>query len=155
MNIFVLDQDIGNCARYHNDKHTVKMILEYAQLLSGAHHYAESPQIDRVYKATHMNHPCAIWTRESQKNYIWLYRLFISLCGEYMVRYHRIHKTLIKLGEVLENVPKLPNTPMTPFAQAMDDKYKHSDPVIAYRNYYMGAKRDIAQWKTVVPEWWV
>ena len=37
MNIFYLDRDVKTCATYHNDKHVVKMILEYAQLLSTAH----------------------------------------------------------------------------------------------------------------------
>ena len=37
MNIFYLDHDVRKCAEMHNDKHTVKMILEYAQLLSTAH----------------------------------------------------------------------------------------------------------------------
>ena len=34
MNIFYLDHDPKICATYHNDKHVVKMIIEYAQLLS-------------------------------------------------------------------------------------------------------------------------
>ncbi len=37
MNIFYLDSDPRICAQMHNDKHCVKMILEYAQLLSTAH----------------------------------------------------------------------------------------------------------------------
>lgn len=37
MNIFYLDRDVSKCAEYHNDKHVVKMIIEYAQLLSTAH----------------------------------------------------------------------------------------------------------------------
>jgi hypothetical protein len=37
MNIFYLDKDPKTCAQYHCDKHVVKMILEYAQLLSTAH----------------------------------------------------------------------------------------------------------------------
>ena len=37
MNIFYLDHDVTKCAEMHNDKHCVKMILEYAQLLSTAH----------------------------------------------------------------------------------------------------------------------
>lgn len=28
MNIFVLDLDINRCAKYHNDKHCIKMIIE-------------------------------------------------------------------------------------------------------------------------------
>ena len=37
MNIFYLHSDPRTCAEYHCDKHVVKMILEYAQLLSTAH----------------------------------------------------------------------------------------------------------------------
>ena len=38
MNIFgYLDKDPKRCAEMHCDKHVVKMILEYAQLLSTAH----------------------------------------------------------------------------------------------------------------------
>jgi len=37
VNIFYLHRDVDTCAEMHNDKHVVKMILEYAQLLSTAH----------------------------------------------------------------------------------------------------------------------
>ena len=37
MNIFYLDNHVSRCAEMHNDKHCIKMILEYAQLLSTAH----------------------------------------------------------------------------------------------------------------------
>ena len=37
MNIFYLDKEVVPCAQMHLDKHCVKMILEYAQLLSTAH----------------------------------------------------------------------------------------------------------------------
>lgn len=37
MNIFVLSTDPAEAAEYHCDQHVVKMILEYAQLLSTAH----------------------------------------------------------------------------------------------------------------------
>ena len=37
MNIFYLDKDTKTCAEMHVDKHVVKMIVEYAQLLSTAH----------------------------------------------------------------------------------------------------------------------
>ena len=37
MNIFFLDTDPKRCAKMHNNRHCVKMILEYAQLLSTAH----------------------------------------------------------------------------------------------------------------------
>ena len=37
MNIFYLHKDPQQCARLHCDKHVVKMIIEYAQLLSTTH----------------------------------------------------------------------------------------------------------------------
>ena len=37
MNVFYLDPNPVKCARMHVDKHVVKMIVEYAQLLSTAH----------------------------------------------------------------------------------------------------------------------
>ena len=37
MNIFYLHNDPKICAEQHVDKHVVKMIVEYAQLLSTAH----------------------------------------------------------------------------------------------------------------------
>jgi hypothetical protein len=37
MNIFYLDSDPVKSAELHCDKHVVKMIIEYAQLMSTAH----------------------------------------------------------------------------------------------------------------------
>ena len=60
MNVFFLDYSTEKCAEYHNDKHCVKMILEYAQLLSTAHRVLDGDDsISVVYKATHKNHPSA------------------------------------------------------------------------------------------------
>ena len=39
MNIFALDQNPFEAARFHCDRHVVKMIVEYAQLMSSAHRY--------------------------------------------------------------------------------------------------------------------
>jgi len=47
MNIFFLDEDPTLSAQYHVDKHVVKMILETAQLLCGAHHV--TPQVPTKY----------------------------------------------------------------------------------------------------------
>ena len=37
MNIFYLHPNTKTCAQHHCDKHVVKMIIEYAQLMSTAH----------------------------------------------------------------------------------------------------------------------
>src|ERR1700761_7698925 len=95
MNIFVLDLDPKTCAKYHCDKHVVKMILETAQLLCNAQRKCGiNPKIRiELYKETHKNHPCSIWASQSIKNYEWLSTLGIFLCDEYTERYNKIHKS--------------------------------------------------------------
>ena len=149
MNIFILDTDIEKCAQYHVDKHCVKMILEYAQLLSTTVNLSGGTA---PYKTTHKNHPCAIWARDSLSNWHYLRDLGITLHKEYQYRYGKTHKS----GLVIESLgePNIPDIGLTPFAQAMPDEYKCDDAVIAYRNYYLGAKANLFSWKDrEVPEW--
>jgi hypothetical protein len=49
MNIFYLDPDPTICAQWHVDKHVVKMILEYAQLLSTAHRILDGVPVEVPY----------------------------------------------------------------------------------------------------------
>jgi len=57
MNIFYLHNDPQVCAAYHCDKHVVKMILEYAQLLSTAHHELDGvPAIECYSQHTRTTH---------------------------------------------------------------------------------------------------
>lgn len=49
MNIFYLDRDPALAARYHCDKHVIKMILETGQLLSTAHRLLTSEETRQVY----------------------------------------------------------------------------------------------------------
>ena len=124
MNIFYLNNDPKICAEMHLDKHVVKMILEYAQLLSTAHRVLDGTVSTRLsksgrkqqyypladerdnflYSATHVNHPSAVWVRYSYENYEWLYKLFIALLDEYTHRYGRIHATA-RLIDALHTPP--------------------------------------------------
>ena len=99
MNIFYFSFWPSDCAKQHCDKHVVKMIVEYAQLLSTAHRVLDGKEItilwnnrkkkiwqlededfdDMLYAATHVNHPSAKWVRHSANNYSWLYNLWASL----------------------------------------------------------------------------
>lgn len=156
MNIFVLDFDIRACVEMHCDKHVVKMILEYAQLLSTAHHVLdEENAIPNIYKKTHVNHPSAVWARESSENYIWLYNLFKELCFEYTRRYNKTHLTQTKLLNILKQLPKnITVGKMTKFKLAMPDQYKSDDPIESYRAYYVNEKATIATWKyNEKPHW--
>jgi len=175
MNIFYLDNNVKTCAEYHNDKHVVKMILEYAQLLSTAHRVLDGNEYidassgrrikrwrlgnvsmeNMLYKASHINHPSAIWVRQSNNNYNWLMCLFQDLLQEYTHRYGKIHATdrlVYWLRQPPANIPVGYFTQPTP---AMPDEYKVPDSIQSYRNYYIGAKKTMAKWKNrPIPEWW-
>ena len=77
MNIFYLDKDCVTSAKYHTDKHVVKMILEYSQLLCTAHRLLDTNVDDRLYRATHKNHPSAKFVRYTDSNYMFVYNMFL------------------------------------------------------------------------------
>lgn len=159
MNIFVLSKNARKCARYHANKHVVKMILESAQLLCSAHIVLDNNIVvegTELYKLTHKNHPCAIWVRSSNENYIWLYDLFYELCEEYKFRYGKIHMCFTKFSDILVFVPKnIPIIPMTNFALAMPDECKEDDAIESYRNYYVTNKNHLCKWtKREIPDWY-
>jgi hypothetical protein len=176
MNIFYLHHDVVKCAEMHNDKHTVKMILEYAQLLSTAHRVLDGdivigksktgrkqtryvlPSDDSIlYSATHINHPSSVWVRQSDKNYDWLFGLFQALMTEYTHRYGKTHATSrleMHLAKLPKNIPQKPFTEPTP---AMPDDVKvPGDSIASYRRYYIQNKPHLASWKKrPVPEWYL
>lgn len=176
MNIFYLDPNPQRCAEMHVDKHCVKMILEYAQLLSTAHRvldgtesvvltgtgrrkksWALSDGRDSVlYSATHINHPSAVWVRQSRDNYVWLWHLFKHLCAEYTYRYGRTHATE-RLVEVLADVPKnIGKARFTEPTPAMPDQYKvDGNSVQSYWNYYNNDKRRMFSWKNREQPFWI
>jgi hypothetical protein len=151
MNIFILDFDPHVAALYHADKHCVKMILESAQLLCSTMRVHD---IDYGYKLCYRNHPCRKWLDESRENFYWLKKLGLSLCKEYTFRYGKIHKSQ-KILEECYCPDSTPDSLLTPFVQAMPDKYKNKDAVIAYRNYYIGEKSHIFQWKNRKIPYWI
>ena len=177
MNIFHLDNDPKIAAQMMCDKHVVKMIVEYAQLMSTAHRVLDGEEyydktkngrkIKRwklkgaaeeklLYKASHVNHPSNIWVRKSNDNYRWLYKHFIALGDEYKHRYGREHASITKLKDALYFHPdNIEDKGLTPLAQAMPDEYKDDDPIVAYRNYVIHEKH-YAQWNKnrEQPTWW-
>jgi hypothetical protein len=153
MNIFILDKSPELAAQYQCDKHVVKMVLETAQILSTV---ASVNGLKTQYKPTHKNHPCTLWAGKSKANTEWLIQHGIGLAKEYTKRYGKIHKSSLVIADLarLQLASKLPDLGLTPFAQAMPDTYRDTDPVVAYRNYYKGDKAGIATWKTTAPDWW-
>lgn len=156
MNIFYLSHNPIEAAEYHNDKHVVKMVLESAQLLSTAHRILDGDAApDILYRATHKNHPSAVWVRQSINNYQWLYDLFCALCDEYTYRYTKVHLSDMKLRTILTQPPiNIPNGDFTQPPQAMPDDVKHFCSITAYRSYYIKHKAHIASWtKRPAPSW--
>jgi hypothetical protein len=179
MNIFYLDKNPKTCARHHIDKHVVKMILEYAQLLSTAHRildgteYESKTQSGRsvkryllnnqnleplLFKASHVNHPSAIWCRKNAKNYMWLAELLEETCAEYTHRYGAIHSVQRSglMQTLKNNIPnKIVDGEFTDPTPAMPDTCKVDGDVIAsYHTYYIEEKRRFAKWTNrPMPTW--
>jgi len=154
MNIFVLDLDIDRCARYHADRHVVKMILESAQILCTV---LDKNGIPSPYRPTHRNHPCTLWAGRSLSNWSWLKRLALALNREYRYRYRREqdHASARVVRQLL--LPPIADNGLTEFAQAMPEAYRiPGDPVGAYRSFYIGEKEGFATWtRRRVPKWFV
>jgi hypothetical protein len=180
MNIFYLHNNPKVCAEMHNDKHCIKMILEYAQLLSTAHRVLDGTlsvglsetgrkqsryvlsdgRESELYVATHINHPSAIWVRKSYENYEWLYTMFIELMKEYTYRYgknHACEKLIESLYTPPTHIPK--GVGFTEPTPAMPDDVKVAgDSIKSYRNYYINNKTHLASWRgkfnsRPVPSW--
>lgn len=145
MNIFYLHTEPSMAARYHCDKHVVKMILETAQMLSSAHHVWGSPHAECVYKAAYLPHPSTKWVASGKAQYQWAYLLFLDLLHEYECRYDKTHAS-DRLREFLGDNPVGEDIEFTPPPQCMPDEYKHDCTVTAYRNYYIGEKAYFARW---------
>ena len=184
MNIFYLDKNPQRCAQMHVDKHCIKMILEYAQLLSTAHRVLDGvlttglsesgrkqqryilsdERQQMLYSATHINHPSAVWVRQSTANYMWLAELLEECCREYSYRYGKIHKVESSgLMQILKNVfpINISDKPFTEPTPAMPDECKvPGDALQSYHNYYVMNKQHLWSWKGKInsrsePQWFI
>ena len=176
MNIFYLDNNPTTCAQMHVDKHCVKMILEYAQLLSTAHRVLDGTLVDghsktgrkqkryvlsdsrdsTLYSATHINHPSAIWVRKNVENYNWLYDMWVALMDEYTYRYGKIHATA-RLKDMLSETPdNITSGSFTEPTPAMPEEYRVAgDSIKSYQNYYLGDKQRMFSWKNRHEPYWI
>jgi hypothetical protein len=177
MNIFYLSNSPKECAEMHCDRHVVKMIIEYAQLMSTAHRVLDGEEYidttsngrkikrwrmkDERYenglmKASHVNHPSNIWTRSNNNNYMWLYYMWRALCLEYTHRYGK-HHACEKYAGLIQNIPK--NIPLeynkTEPPPAMPDYCKvPGNSIASYHKYYINEKVRFARWTNrEIPLW--
>ena len=92
MNIFYLHKDPEISAKMHCDKHVVKMIIEYAQLMSTAHRILDGDEYEgktkigrriRRWKHPNKNIENTIYksiTHKSPKCSVWAQRKCCKLC---------------------------------------------------------------------------
>ena len=153
MNIFHLHTDPKICARYHCDKHVVKMILETSQMLSTAYRRVCGDD-DNLYKTAYPKHPMTIWVGDSLENFKYALSLGEWLAIQYTYRYKKVHKSqriidyirFHKLKNVVKNFTKVK---FTPPPQCMPNEYKHKDYITAYKQYYVGEKKRFAKYTAV------
>jgi hypothetical protein len=95
MNIFVLSRNPWAAARMMCDQHVVKMILESAQMLNTNPIISDERRprtaTGEIYRQSHVNHPCSIWSRSSIHHTRWLAMHGMALCLEYRRRYNKTH----------------------------------------------------------------
>jgi hypothetical protein len=162
----------------HCDKHVVKMIIEYAQLMSTAHRildgeeYIDKTANDRrikrwrmkdeifengLMKASHINHPSNVWVRASKENYMWLNRMWIYLLHEYTHRYGKVHACAKYMDVLYVSPNNIPNVPFTDPTPAMPDECKiANNSVASYHKYYIEKKISFAKWtKRDRPQWFI
>ena len=86
--------------------------------------------------------------------------MLLALCEEYTYRYGKTHKVeRDRLCFVLlKNIPKnIGNEGWSEPTPAMPEQYKvPGNSIQAYINYYVGAKKHLANWKKrTIPSWYV
>jgi hypothetical protein len=179
MNIFYLNNDPKICAEMHVDRHVCKMVIEYAQLLSTAHRVLDGEEYrrlsannrsikawrlpdgreERLMKPTMMNHPSAIWVRQSDKNYLWLYTMWVELLKEFTYRYGKTHACARLIPDLVLLPTNIPNKPFTGPTPAMPDECKvPGNSLQSYHNYYLMNKEHLWSWSgkinsRPIPSW--
>ena len=132
------------------------MSIEYAQVLSTVQQYWGNKDT-RLYKPTHVKHPCVIWARSSYSNYEWLAELFYYSCLEYRRRFMKSIATEDKLLSVLMQPPPMVDLGLTNFPLCMPEVFRvEGDPVTSYRLFYLFGKSIFATWSNgrMIPDWY-
>lgn len=108
----------------------------------------------KLYKATHLMHPCTIWAYSSKENWLWLQEYTIKLGEEYSYRYAgKQHKSV----ELIRNLPvPVDNSKgLLPFVKCVPEELKNLNLIEAYRQFFIQYKGHLKQYtKREVPDWW-
>lgn len=154
MNIFATSYCPVECAEFLDDKRTVEMCLETAQMLSTALR-CHGVNDDNLYKSTHQNHPANVWVRATNLNFAWTLAHFESLLDQYTARYGKRNPSERLLPLFYEYMEVIPVGPLQEFVNCAANKEKGVDfkdikPVTtAYKKYL------IERWRhdKLTPTW--
>lgn len=182
MNIFILDSDVRESARAACDQHIVKMLTEHAQLICTI---LDGMGFLVPMRATHKNHPCAVWLREDFANMVYLIMLNRAYGSEYRARFgDKQHAGLEKMetaireagieeirraygehgadksGRCIADLMNSPERYVTPPAQVVGENVPHvgkglTHAVEAYRRLYNGDKRAMLRYRHSAPPAWL
>jgi hypothetical protein len=166
MNIFFLSDEPNEAASMACDRHSIKMILESAQMLSTVLRQHGYDGDTYIYGQTHVKHPSTIWSGKTRANFDWLLEHALALCREYTARYGKFHKSeeiLYRCGDLRDFIPE---GSLTVPPKCMGFEYKiggtnWKDVVASYRKYYQYGKTYMnkgngPQWKKIPtrrPSW--
>lgn len=143
MNIFALDPDPNIAALLIPfPKPGIALIKESCQMLATNVSLMGGPTF---LDWTHVNHPCTVWARETQANFNWLCEHVDSLQLCYEEKYKRTHAYTTLIFNLRTYSGLFPEGPLTEFVQAIPNRYRHSDPHVAYGRY-LSEKNYLIQW---------
>ena len=150
MNVFYTNACPIVAAGEHCHKHQIKMIVEYAQLLSAAHHVIDGDQaMTGIYRKTHANHPSAAWVRQSQRHYDWVWFCAYQLCMDYTARTGKPHATQAILDALAQYPARLPDDGFCEPPVAATDEFKElaalRGAAVAYQRYLVAK---FAEWQS-------
>lgn len=188
MNIFMLSYETNphkhfvEQARFHCDKHVVKMIAESTQIIVTA---LSTPAMLTRYPSlltpngmalpckslgkAHAQHPCVLWASQDMEHIYYVVRLAIALCVEKSRRYplnpdHQYYPWLFAVAHELAMRGFMPTDAIpTHFPVAVkghavtSSSAPQHEVVNIYRSYYVRDKASFATWKApaATPVWFL
>jgi hypothetical protein len=170
LNIFALHSDPKIAATFYADKHCIKQILEFSQILTASviRHGAAENQLPLTksgtpVKKTHEKHPSTLWAGNTRSNFDWLCEHAKELCREYTFRYGKIHFCEKGIHQLSSLNYLIPEGELQPFAIAINKDmtcrqlpgFESMSPVDKYLLYYIHDKKRIAKWEKgrCAPDW--
>ena len=170
MNIFCIDQDPIQSAKWLCDQHCNKMVLESAQMVANCFtletlESAPKTQKGTARKHSYYKHPCSIWARQTFGNLSWLLNHSLAMEIERLDRGFKPHFSAEFLHWAFDQFLRADNIEeesleQTDFAIAISNDMKcrqvygfdDLDAVSKYRLYYKYDK-PFATWKKNKPLW--